>query len=101
MYFEKKNYTKNLKTVTWLVKATMNFTGEKLYLRFFLCQNSQFFIHRPSSSGLNVLANIFFLNVVETLGLIPGTLIEMTFFWYFVAKIVLTYCEEIVIENFF
>ena len=59
MNFEKKNYAKNLKTVTWLIIAMMNFTREKLYLRFFLSQNSKFFIHRPPSSGLNVLANIF------------------------------------------
>ena len=66
--FWKNIYTKNLKTVTWSIKAMMDFTGEKLYLRFFLSQNSQFFIHRPPSSGLNVLADIFFSRCGRNIG---------------------------------
>jgi hypothetical protein len=48
-YFEKKNYTKNLKTVTWLIEAMINFTEEKLYL-FKIFSKPKFPIFYPLAS---------------------------------------------------
>ena len=60
-----KFYNKNLKILTWPIKAKMNSGKNEFFNRKILIKKSQFFTHQPPLGGLNDLEfdgiNILFI----------------------------------------